>query len=189
MTSPGTASERPGRRWPQALLRWLCALPWLGALAWPAVAAGPLADPTRPAQGFAPAGDAARGHAPSAARGAPKSPAAAPDAPAAPPPQVQSIHLPQSGPPSALVDGRLVQPGDRIGDALLIAIDPDGLLLRGANGGPQRLWLLDGLRRTPPAAESRIAAAPPARSTPSPAAPGAAAADTATPVAVAGATR
>jgi MSHA biogenesis protein MshK len=85
-------------------------------------------------------------------------PAAAASAPAAPPaPVLQSIQLRGGGEGSALVDGRLLRIGDRLGDATVTAIDVDGLTLRGARG----------LHRLPMWPAGRITRAPGALDAPS----------------------
>ncbi|WP_088285576.1 hypothetical protein [Ideonella sp. A 288] len=110
----------------------------LAMVAW----AGPLADPTRPPTIAVPASTAApAGPRPAAAA------AAAARAPVAPvvAPVLQSLQVSARGPSSAMVDGQVVQVGDRIGERLVLAIDHDGLLLRAATGqGTERLTLLPG---------------------------------------------
>lgn len=116
-----------------------------------ATAAGPLADPTRPpAALMAPGGlaaaalphranlDTARAIA-AAARAATPPPSTPPSAPAT----LQAVQLPTHGPALALVDGRRVQVGDLLDGRTVLAIDSQGLLLKGP-GGPERLWLLAG---------------------------------------------
>jgi len=115
----------------------------------------PLADPTRPPGMAAPAAAP-----PGAARGA------AQPRPAAPPPalpMLQAIQLPEQGPATAMVDGRLVTTGDRIGERVVVAIDRQGLLM-GGKGGSDRLWLLTGEAKQPPGtiAETRSARIVPA---------------------------
>lgn len=126
----------------------------------------PLADPTRPpafAMPVLPATHAATGTG-AAVRAMP-APAAAPSAPQ-PTPVLQAVHLPAHGSASAVVDGRLVQVGDRVNDRLVMAIDRQGLELQAAApvadaiGGPtqtapmaganQRLWLLGQAAKQPP---------------------------------------
>ena len=133
----------------------------LGLLSAGAAGAGPLADPTRPpAALMAPGGlaaaalphranlDTARALA-AAARAAD---AAAPPAAVA---TVQAVQLPANlagagagagaaaGTPLALVDGRQVKVGDLVDGRAVLAIDAQGLLLKGPRG-PERLWLLAG---------------------------------------------
>lgn len=114
--------------------------------------AGPLADPTRPPAALrAPGGlaaaalphranlDTARAIA-AAARAATPAPATTlPTAPA----NLQAVQLPAQGPALALVDGRQVQVGDLVDGRAVLAIDGQGLLLKGPRG-PERLWLLGG---------------------------------------------
>ncbi len=75
-------------------------------------------------------------------------PALPASAPAAPP-QVQSIQRSATGATNALVDGRLVRVGERIGDQTIVAIDAHGVQLRGARGALQTLTLLSGVDKTP----------------------------------------
>jgi hypothetical protein len=53
------------------------------------------------------------------------------------------VHVPERGVATALVDGRLVQAGDRVGDRVVVAVDRQGIVLRSARGD-DRLPLLDG---------------------------------------------
>lgn len=114
-----------------------------------AAQAGPLADPTRPpAALMAPGGmaaaalphkanlDTARAIA-AAARAA--EPPPAPAAPAV----VQAVQLAANGAASALVDGRPVKVGETLDGRTVLAIDAQGLLVKGPRG-PERLWLLSG---------------------------------------------
>lgn len=64
-------------------------------------------------------------------------------------PQLQSVQRPASGPANALVDGRLVRIGERIGDQTVVAIDTHGVRLRGPRGALQTLTLLSGVDKTP----------------------------------------
>ena len=102
-------------------------------------------DPTRPpaSAAAAAAADPADRHADAAAR-LPR-PAAAP----ASAPQLQSIQRPATGAASALVDGRLMRVGERIGDQTIVAIDTHGVQLRNARGALQTLTLLSGVNKTP----------------------------------------
>jgi len=92
------------------------------------VLAGPclaLPDPTLPPPAWRSAASAA---APSAATAAPARP------------QLQGLRL---GPrPSALIDGRLLQPGQRLNGYLLLRIDAEAAVLRDAEGRQHRLLLL-----------------------------------------------
>jgi hypothetical protein len=113
-----------------------------------AAPAGPLADPTRPpAALMAPGGLAAaalphRANADTARAIAAAARAAEPPPPAAPI-LVQAVQLPASGAALALVDGRHVKVGDQVDGRAVLAIDAQGLLLKGPRG-PERLWLLGG---------------------------------------------
>ena len=117
------------------------------------IGAQELADPTRPA------GTVERG-AP-AAHGV----AAAP-APRAWP-QLQSVQIPAQGAASALVDGRVVRVGERIGDVTVVAIDAQGVLLRAARY-EQRIALVPGIVKTASASTpiSRTAVAAASKETP-----------------------
>ena len=97
------------------------------------------ADPTRPLALPAAAASASAG-----AGGLP--PAAAAPASA---PQLQSVQTSRQGAPSALVDGRVVRIGDRVGAGAVIAIDGQGLTLRSPRGSEHRLLLAGGIRKTP----------------------------------------
>jgi MSHA biogenesis protein MshK len=100
--------------------------------------ADPLADPTRPA------GAAER---PSA------STSRSSGTTAAPPlwPQLQSIQVGAPGGASALLDGRVVRIGERIGEVTVVAIDAQGVLLRAARY-EQRIALVPGIVKTASAA-------------------------------------
>ena len=119
--------------------------------------AAPLADPTRPAaSALAPAAPAPARTGASAAASAPTTAAAV-----TPALRVQSVQVPREGRPSALVDGRLVMVGDRLGDREVVAIDTRGVQLRGPQGALRHLPLLDalpaGTPRGLPAPETRLA--------------------------------
>jgi hypothetical protein len=94
--------------------------------------AGPrpeLADPTRP-PGLGGAGRTTPdpGGSPGpATRPGLATPAVRPPSP--PPPLLQALHLPRSGPPSALIDGQVLQVGDRQAGWTVQAIRADGVLL------------------------------------------------------------
>jgi MSHA biogenesis protein MshK len=102
-----------------------------GAAHFPACAE-PLADPTRP-PGYAP-GAVAPTHAASAAA-----------APAWP--QLRSVRISAPGDSSALLDGRVVRVGERLGDATVVAIDAQGVQLR-RGAVEQRVTLLPGAAKT-----------------------------------------
>lgn len=115
--------------------------------------AGPLADPTRPPAALsAPGGLAAAALPHQANRDTARAIAAAqraadppPSLPAPAPLLVQAVQLPAARSPSvaavALVDGRLVKAGEQIDGRTVLAIDAQGLLVKGAKG-TERLWLL-----------------------------------------------
>lgn len=99
--------------------------------------ASPMADPTRP-PGLASVAAGASG----VARGIQGT--TAPAAAEPPPPAVlQSVHLPDRGMATAVVDGRLVRIGDTVDGAIVSSIDAQGLVLRTARG-EHRKWLLGG---------------------------------------------
>jgi hypothetical protein len=138
-----------------------------------------IADPTQPA-GVAAVSPGAAGSRGSRAAGGPAAPAVWP--------KLQSVQVGDNGSASAMIDGRIVQVGETVGPLTLVAIDAQGVLLRGARF-EQRLALLPGIEKTAlaePAAQPLAAAAPLARPlrgraratavasiTPSPAAPAA----------------
>jgi hypothetical protein len=98
----------------------------------------PIADPTRPA------GSAVASPGVANARGARTT-----GEPAAPPvwPKLQSVQVGDNGSASAMIDGRIVQLGDAVGPLKIVAIDAQGVLLRGARF-EQRLALLPGIEKT-----------------------------------------
>ena len=117
----------------------LGALLLCGTAAHTASAAPPLPDPTRPAAFAEPATSSA------VARRSDTTPATAPaTAPAAP--QLQSVQIIANGGSTALVDGRLVRVGGRVGELTVVAIDEQGLWLRGARQD-HRLSLLPGVAK------------------------------------------
>ncbi|ACB35355.1 hypothetical protein Lcho_3095 [Leptothrix cholodnii SP-6] len=129
----------------QALIACAC-FAWIATAAQaqnsPAAGRTGIADPTRPPAGLggAPADAApvnAPGNPPRSAQAA-SSNAARPLPRPAPPPRLQSVHLPQSGPASALVDNRLLRTGERIDEWQVERIAHDGLMLRSAT---RQLWL------------------------------------------------
>lgn len=132
-----------------ALLSAVCLVLLTGS---PARAALP--DPTRPPASPGPiATPIATPSAPSVASSASAAgtrtaaPASAP-----PVPRIQAVRLPaepSAGRPSAVIDGKLVQTGDRLGDATVQEIRPDGVWMRLSRGGTQWLGLYS------PAADAR----------------------------------
>lgn len=120
-----------------------------------AAPAGPLADPTRPPAALsAPGGLAAAALPHQANRDTARAIAAAQRAAEPPPPSappapvlVQAVQLPApgstSGAAAALVDGRPVTVGEQIDGRTVLAIDAQGLLVKGPRGS-ERLWLLGG---------------------------------------------
>ena len=53
------------------------------------------------------------------------------------------------GSASALVDGRVMRVGDRVGEHTIVAIYGRGLTLRGARGNTHQMSLLSGVTKTP----------------------------------------
>lgn len=128
----------------------LCLFCLLMGLCKPAGSAqpGPLPDPTRP-PGAAPA-NAATSAGASAGNRPGRQGSARPDSATNPPAAasvalssvlLQAIQTSNLHPPSAMVDGQLVKVGDSVAGRSVLAIDSQGLLLRGP-AGHERLWLL-----------------------------------------------
>lgn len=116
---------------------------WLLAAA-PAHAAPALADPTRPAGFTRPASTpTVRG----GGGGSVADAAAAVPAPVMP--KLQSLQVSAGGGSSALVDGRVVRVGDRLGETVVVTIDSQGILLRGPRY-EQRIALVPGGGKTAP---------------------------------------
>ena len=117
---------------------------WLLAAA-PAHAQPALADPTRPA-GFTRAAST-----PAARSGGGGGGGSITDAAAAVPapvrPTLQSLQVSAGGGSSALVDGRVVRVGDRLGETVVVTIDTQGILLRGPRY-EQRIALVPGGGKT-----------------------------------------
>lgn len=106
-----------------------------------AQAQSPLADPTRPP--------------PALAASAPASGAKPASAPAPKDPELQALRLSRELPPLALIDEKLVRIGDRVGEASVIAIREDGVLLRVGRGPDQWLRLNPDVRKTSAAKEKQ----------------------------------
>jgi hypothetical protein len=83
---------------------------------------------------------------------------AAASAVAAAEPRLQSLHLPQQGPATALVDGQLLRVGDMLGPNTITAIDAEGVSARGPAG--RQRWTLLGVTYLEPAQARRAAARP-----------------------------
>ena len=150
------------------------------------VQAGPLADPTRPpatlAAAAVPAAALGQRGAPAPAASGPgaaaRLAAAALSLPANPlttevlqsVQSVQSVQLPVRGPAVAMIDGQLVQAGDKVGQRVVLSIDSQGLVLR-SDTGTERLWLLGASAKQAPGSItiSRTASFVPAPSAPDPA--------------------
>jgi hypothetical protein len=154
---PQARAERPGRAaWPglqPLLLRPGLALGGLllGGLVL-AAPASQLPDPTRPPvalQMATAAQDMAQRLQPGET-----AEAAAP----APLPVLQGVQIGAHGSASALLDGQLLAVGDQLGDLKVVAIDRQGVTLRG-NRGEQRLSLLSGEAKQPAGSNSRARSA------------------------------
>jgi hypothetical protein len=134
-----------------------------------AASAGPLADPTRPPAALAAPGGLAAAALPhranlDTARAIAVAARAAEPAAQAAPSNLQAVQLPANGAPLALVDGKQVKLGDTVDGRAVLAIDSQGLLLKGPRG-PERLWLLAG---TPKQAAGSIVHSQSARYQPAP---------------------
>lgn len=144
LPAPGFAGlGQRGRLTPLCLLCLLC---WCGPAR--SAAPAPLADPTRPPGALATtsAGNTPRSGRPLNARHDNTKPDSSGTAPgpagvALNSVQLQAIQTSSGKPPVAMVDGQLVRLGDSVAGRTVLAIDSQGLLLRGA-AGPERLWLL-----------------------------------------------
>ena len=117
---------------------------WLLAAA-PAHAAPALADPTRPA------GFTTRAASTPAVRSGGVGGVADADAAVLAPVRLtlQSLQVSAGGESSALVDGRVVRVGDRLGETVVVTIDTQGILLRGPRY-EQRIALVPGGGKTAP---------------------------------------
>ena len=96
-------------------------------------------DPTRPSLPAGRAGAAQPALAPSL----PAQAVASASAPEPMVPQLQSLHLPQQGPATALVDGQLLRVGDKLGQHTVTAIDAQGISVQGPAG--RQRWTLLGV--------------------------------------------
>lgn len=65
-------------------------------------------------------------------------------------PQLQAIQLPREAGvgASAMVDGRVVRTGERVGEHTVVAIDAASITLRAARGTTQTLSLLSGVTKS-----------------------------------------
>lgn len=110
----------------------IACMSWLG-VCHGAIAADPLlADPTRPPD---PVRAVAAGQTASAVPGPTVWP------------HLQSVRLSATGGSSAVIDGRIVRVGDRVGETTLMAIGPQSIVLRGV-GFSQQVALLPGTFKT-----------------------------------------
>lgn len=98
-------------------------------IAMPSIALAQLSDPTRPPQTLG------------AAASATGTPLMANSG-------LQSVLLRKTGKPAALIDGRVVELGDKVGEARLVKVNEDSVVLRGPQGD-ETLHLI-------PAAEKKI---------------------------------
>lgn len=129
-----------------------------GAWAWADVIVLP--DPTKPPNAVLRAMSAKQGGGPAVMGAAPvpqpasaaASGASAPE-PAKRVPRLTSVRLSAELGSVALLDGRLVGVGDRVGDSTVVSIDDDGVVLRGAKG-LQRLSLTPAASKRWPGKES-----------------------------------
>lgn len=129
-----------------------------GAWAWADVIVLP--DPTRPPNAVLRAMSAKQGggQAPMAAAPAAQPASAAASGASAPEPakrvpRLTSVRLSAELGSVALLDGRMVGVGDRVGDSTVVSIDDDGVVLRGAKG-LQRLSLTPAVSKRWPGKES-----------------------------------
>jgi hypothetical protein len=125
-----------------------------------AAAAGPVTgrcegDPTAPPVGLALSidGGALAGAAKGAASAPHRAAASAPQ-----PPRLFAVRVGGDRPASAIVDGRLVQPGDRVGESIVSDISERGLVLRARSGELHLLVLAPGVVMTPHRIEAATAA-------------------------------
>lgn len=144
-----------GMRLPHTIGLLLLAL--AGAVTGLGVVAAPpalnLPDPTRPPAAVAAAaavpGPSASGRVTGTAPSTPSTEAGR----SAALPRLQSVQL-RGGADSALIDDRMVRVGDKVGERIVVAIDAEGVLLRGSgagsSGGERRLRLLGGDEKQPP---------------------------------------
>jgi len=119
-----------------------------------------LPDPTRPPNAVLRAMSARQGGVPAAMNAAPAAqPASAPPSGASAPeparrvPRLTSVRLSAELGSVALLDGRLVGVGDRVGESTVVMIDDDGVVLRGTKG-LQRLSLTPAVSKRWPGKES-----------------------------------
>jgi MSHA biogenesis protein MshK len=113
------------------LLVIVCGL-WLGLCHRLIAAEPPLADPTRPPD---PVRAVVAGQVASAVPGPTVWP------------HLQSVRLSTTGGSSAVIDGRIVRVGERVGETTLMAIGPQSIVLRGV-GFSQQVALLPGTFKT-----------------------------------------
>lgn len=73
-------------------------------------------------------------------------------------PKLQSLQVSVGGGSSALVDGRVVRVGDRLGETVVVIIDGQGILLRGPRY-EQRIALIPGGGKTASTAVGTAASA------------------------------
>lgn len=132
------------------------------SLGWsePVSAQAGLADPTRPPALLA--GPARPGGTVQATTASQRTTADHTRAPQLQSPQLQSLQLPRDGgAPSALIDGRLLRIGERLGEWTVQAIESDAVWLRRGRAAPQRLALLPALNPGTPPSRPADTEAPP----------------------------
>jgi hypothetical protein len=101
-------------------------------------------DPTAPPPGMGASADGTPHAAMYAASGARSA-----SAPVAQAPRLESLRYGGAQPATALVDGHMLRVGDRLGDAVVMAIDDQGLSLRSGKGAQRLLALAPGIHKTP----------------------------------------
>jgi MSHA biogenesis protein MshK len=111
----------------------VAAFPALGVCHGSIAAGPPLADPTRP---------------PDPVRAVAAAPVASAVARPTVWPHLQSVRLSATGNSSAVIDGRIVRVGERVGETTLTAIGPRSIVLRGI-GFSQQVALLPATFKTP----------------------------------------
>jgi hypothetical protein len=112
-----------------------------------------LPDPTRPPNSVR-AALAGAGNAPVSPAAASSTAAEPKPAPAVAVRRLTSIRLDESGHGWALIDGQVVGMGERLGDATVVSMDSETVVLRGAQGQHKVLTLTPTVNKTAPGAVS-----------------------------------
>jgi MSHA biogenesis protein MshK len=68
---------------------------------------------------------------------------------------LQTVILRQGARPAAIIGGELVSLGERYGEARLMSVSEDSVVLEGS-GGRQVLYLMPGIHKTPAKAKKRV---------------------------------